>query len=276
MNTGTRGSKLALIQAEIALRKLGVSGEIKVIKTEGDESKKNLKKLGGRAFTRELDDALLSGEVDLTVHSLKDIPVEGFPMELEIVCVVERADSRDCLVSNKGVLEELPEGAVVGASSERRRFEMLNLRGDLKVKTLRGNIPTRREKLDRGDYDAIVTAKCALDRLGLSDRITQVFGVREIVPAAGQGAIAVVKRKNFDLNVPDAVKPNLLPCVLERFFISGLGACRNPVGAYCEVRNKGYWLVGLTYAGDSRATPEFSGSFAEVKESIERWKDKYF
>ena len=263
---------LALKQAETALEKLGIAGEIKVVKTRWDKSGKEISKLGGRAFTRELDEALLSGEVDLAVHSLKDVPVEDFPGELEIACVVTRGDPRDCLISTNGGLDELPSGAVVGASSERRKAELLNLRGDLVVKPLRGNVPTRVEKLDSGEYDAIVTAKCALDRLGLSERATQVFDVGEMLPAAGQGAIAVVKRKDFEFKVPDELKSNLIPCMLERFFIKGLGACRNPVGAYCEMNEDVFKLQALFYRDGVRYTPTFMGSSKGVRGAVSAWK----
>jgi len=275
MNIGTRGSKLAKIQTDIAVKKLGIKGDVKIIKTHGDSSRKELKSMGGRAFTRELDEALLRREIDIAVHSLKDIPVEGFPEELEIACVVERGDPRDCLVSNRGDLTELPEDAVVGASSERRKAEILRLRGGLKIKPLRGNVLTRMEKLDRGEYDAIITAKCALDRLGISERANRVFRISEMLPAAGQGAIAVVKRKDVEFDVPDELKPNLTPCMLERLFITDLGACRKPVGAYCSSTKKGvYALVGLYYSGGLRLAPEFKGSPEEIKQAVQAWKKK--
>lgn len=265
---------MALIQAEKAISVLGVEGDIKVVKTKGDRSKKDITMLGGRAFTRELDDALLAGDVDLTVHSLKDVPVEDFPNSLEIACVVERANPFDCLVSN-GSLKDLPVGSIVGASSERRKAELLNLRGDLKVKSLRGNVPTRVGKLDSGEYDAIIVAKCALDRLGLGERATHVFNVSEMVPAAGQGAIAVVKRRGFDFRVPDIISSNFTPCFLERFFITGLGACRAPVGVYCYKEDGNYYLAGLVYKNQTRLTPTFKGSMEDIKEDVSRWKREY-
>ena len=273
LNVGSRGSRLALIQAATAIRILGIEGDVVAVKTKADTSRKALKELGGRAFTRELDEALLAGDIDLAVHSLKDIPVEDFPDALKIACVVERDDSRDCLVSNKGVLAELPEGAVVGASSERRKAELLNLRGDLRVKPLRGNVPTRLEKLGLGEYDAIITAKCALDRLGLDERATQVFEVEEMVPAAGQGAIAVVTRKGFPLSIPREIKANMPACTLERFFIKDLGACRNPVGAYCKGLGGGsYRLTGLFFSDGVRIMPAFEGSAGEIRSAIDAWR----
>ncbi len=275
MIVGTRGSRLALIQTDIAIRNLGIDGEIRTVKTRGDKSQKELKDLGGRAFTCELDEALLKDEIDLALHSMKDIPVEDFPDELEIACVVERADPHDCLVSNRGRLEDLPEGAVVGASSERRKVELLTIRGDLEIKPLRGNVPTRVGKLDAGEYDAIVTAKCALQRLGFVARIAQIFEVNEMVPAACQGAIAVVMRKDYEFRIPDKLKINLAPCMMERLFISGLGACRNPVGAYCSHNGEELTLTGLYYADGMRLSPEFKGSINEIKHMVERWKDEY-
>lgn len=267
MIVGTRGSRLALIQTEAARQALGIEGDIQVIKTHGDKSKRQIKSLEGRAFTRELDLALIEGEIDLAVHSLKDIPVEDFPKELEIACIVQRGDPRDCILSNH---RQLPKGAVVGASSERRKAELLNMRGDLKVKPLRGNVPTRIGKLDSGEYDAIVTAKCALDRLGISGRATQVFEVNEMVPAAGQGAIAVVKRKDFAFDPPSDT--NLISSTLERLFIRGLGACRNPVGAYCEEKANVFRLRCLLYYSGERLTPTFEGSPEDVGKQVIAWK----
>lgn len=272
MIVGTRGSRLSLIQTEIAIRNLGLASEVKVVSTSGDTSTRPIGELGGRAFTRELDEALLAREVDAAVHSLKDVPVEGFPEGLEIACVVERSDPRDCIISRAGALSELPLGAVVGASSERRKAELLNLRGDLKVKPLRGNIPTRLKKLDGGEYDVIIAAKCALERLGLSGRARQVFEVEEMVPAAGQGAIAVVVRKGFPLDVPLACRSLLTPCLLERRFIEGLGACRQPVGAYCVREGGVFRLTGLVYRGGVRFVPSFAGDFEGVCKAVASWK----
>lgn len=272
MKLGSRASKLAIVQSEMALERLGITAEIVVFRTVGDRSGKEVSSLGGRAFTRELDDALISGQVDFTVHSLKDIPVEDFPSELEISFVVDRGDPRDCLVSRFGGLVDLPEGAVVGTGSERRKAELLNLRRDLVFKPLRGNVPTRLEKLDGGQYDAIVTAKCALGRLGLAARASQVFSIDEMVPAAGQGAIAVVTRKGEELNVSGSISDHMQACMLERAFIHGLGACRNPVGAYCRGDNGNFVLHGLFYRESERVSRVFNGRYNNVLADIQDWK----
>ncbi|MBU4201800.1 MAG: hydroxymethylbilane synthase, partial [Candidatus Altiarchaeota archaeon] len=211
-------------------------------------------------------------EIDLAIHSLKDIPVE-IPPELEILGICERGDPRDCLVSANGGLEGLPPGAAVGSDSERRKAELLTLRDDLKVEGIRGNIPTRLEKVDNGNYDALITAKCALDRLGLQDRISQIFEVKEMVPAAGQGAVAVVKRKGDDFDFMEKDE-EFTCCMLEREFIRGLGACRNPVGAYCSFDGK-HHLTGLVYRDGKRITPEFDGTPQEINKKIEQWKHRF-
>lgn len=271
MITGTRGSELALKQAGIFSKKTGLKAEFRIIRTKGDGSGKSLKELGPGVFTKELDRALLNHEIDLAIHSLKDIPVE-IPPELEILGICERADARDCLVSS-GTLRELPSAAVVGSDSERRKAELSTLRNDLEVKQIRGNIPTRLEKVDNGGYDALITAKCALDRLGLQERISQVFDISEMVPAAGQGAIAVVKRKGDDFDFMEKDE-EFTCCMLEREFIKDLGACRNPVGAYCSFDGT-YHLTGLIYRNGKRITPEFDGTPQEINKKIEQWKRRF-
>ncbi len=272
MIIGTRGSELALKQAEIFCKKTNLEPEFKIIRTQGDRSVEALKELGPAVFTKELDKALLNHEIDLAIHSLKDIPVE-IPPELEILGICERADVRDCLVSS-GTLAGLPPGAVVGSDSERRKAELLTLRNDLKVEGIRGNIPTRLEKLNNESYDAMITAKCALDRLGLQSRISQVFDISEMVPAAGQGAIAVVKRKGDDFDFLGKDE-EFTCCMLEREFIRGLGACRNPVGTYCTFCDGTYHLTGLIYRDGKRIIPGFDGTPKEINKKIREWKHRF-
>lgn len=267
---GARESPLALKQVEIFTGEYGVTGSLRKIKTLGDKGAHGVID----QFTRELDLALLDNTIDLAIHSLKDIPVE-FPEGLEIAAICERGDPRDCLITRTGVmLNGLPAEAVVGTCSERRNAELLNLRSDLKPKPIRGNIGTRLDKLDSGEYDAIILAKCALDRLDLQERIAQVFRLSEMVPAAGQGAIAIAKRKSDSFGFLKKT-PGLTCCMLEREFIKDLGGCRNPVGAYCSYSRTEYSLTGLVYKDGARRVPRFVGHPEKIEKDIKAWKGEF-
>jgi len=270
MIIGIRGSELALKQADIAVEKLGLKNyNIKIIKTKGDRIREPLQKVGTGVFTKELDQALIKGKIDIAIHSLKDIPVENFPKELVIACIPKRDDPKDCLVG------KLREGSVIGTDSVRRQYELDNLykKLNLKFKSLRGNIKTRLKKLENGEYGAVVMAKSALDRLGLTKKINKIFSIKEMVPAAGQGAIAVVARKkdNFIFK-----KDKLYDCcILEREFIKGLGGCKKAVGAYCDWKDERFSLLGLIYRNNKRILVNFSGSEKEVKNKMRKWKAMY-
>ena len=193
----TRESRLALWQAEhvqaLLASRLGVSASLLGMTTRGDQIvDRTLSKVGGKGlFVKELESALESGAAHLAVHSLKDVPMV-LPHGFELVAVLDREDARDAFVSNKYASPaELPEGALVGTSSLRRVAQLLALRPDLRVAPLRGNLDTRLRKLDEGGYDAIVLAAAGLMRLGLGDRIRARFGVDEMIPAAGQGALGL-------------------------------------------------------------------------------------
>ena len=193
---GSRGSKLALWQAEWVKGQLAAGGfqvEIQIIKTTGDKlvdvplAQSGVKGL----FIKEIEEALLSGAVDLAVHSLKDLPNDQ-PEGLYVAAVPEREDARDVLVSPTSIkLSDLPHGARVGTSSLRRQSQIAHLRPDLKILPVRGNVDTRFRKLDRGDFDALILAAAGAHRLGLRERITQYFTVEEVCPAVGQGALAI-------------------------------------------------------------------------------------
>lgn len=281
MIIGSRGSELALKQVDIFIRKAGIEYyTIKIIKTKGDITKKSLQDSSPGVFTKAIDEALQNKEIDVAVHSLKDIPVEGFPDDLEIAFIAERKEPRDCLIG------EIMDGATIGTDSIRREYELKNCYTDLrlKIKTLRGNIPTRIKKLDAKKYDGIIAAKCAVERLGIDASISRVFEINEMVPAAGQGAIAAVVRKE-DMPKFDFAKKNLQPtqhkqytcCMLEREFIRDLGGCKKPVGAHCEYSEKDgkYSLTGLIYKGKERLAPQFCGSEKKVFEEIISWKAEH-
>ena len=271
MIIGTRGSKLALKQVEIFINRFKLKNyTIKIIKTKGDITKKPLQKIGTGVFTKELDKALINKDIDLAVHSLKDIPVEGFPKDLEIAFIAKRDDPRDCLIG------KIKHNAIIGTDSIRRQYELKNLYHNIKYKPIRGNIPTRIKKLKDKKYDAIITAKCALDRLSLSNKIKnkKIFSIKEMVPAAGQGAIAIVKRKKDKF--PFITKDKLFDCcMLEREFIKDLGGCIKPIGAYCYYKNKEFTLIGLMYKNEKRILVNISGNKKEIINKIKKWKAKY-
>src|SRR5215217_6638421 len=206
---GSRGSKLALWQAEQARARLQALNpqlkvHIEIIKTTGDVKNDPLSVIGGKGvFTKELEDALLDGRIDIAVHSLKDLPTI-LPDELLIAAICEREDARDALVlragsSENGSLLHLPHGAVVGTSSQRRLAQLKALRSDVVVRDLRGNVDTRIRKLDEGQYDAVILASAGLVRLGLQNRISARIASSEMLPAVGQGAIAIETRSDNEL-----------------------------------------------------------------------------
>ncbi len=270
MIIGTRGSKLALKQVELFIDGFRLKNyKIKIIKTKGGTIKKPLQKIGTAIFTKELDNALLNKKIDVAIHSLKDIPVDGFPKNLEIASIVRRDDPRDCLIG------KLKPDALIGTDSIRRQYELKHLHPNVKFKSLRGNIPTRIKKLKNKEYDAIITAKCALDRLNIKIK-NRIFPIKDMVPAAGQGAIAVVKRKKDKIKFK---KDKLYDCcMLEREFIKYLGGCKKPVGAYCgynDEYNHKFNLVGLVYQNNKRVLANFSGDKDSVIKDIKKWKTKY-
>ncbi len=246
LRIGTRGSLLAKWQAESVRKQLfalaGVEAEIIIIKTSGDKMQQvPLSQIGGKGiFIKELEDALLDESIDLAVHSVKDIPTE-VPRGLSFPAVCRRDDIRDCLISPTGsTLENLRQGARVGTSSLRRRAQLLRLRPDLDIRELRGNVDTRLRKVGDGEYDAIVLAKAGLDRLGLSQRISETFAPEIFMPAVGQGAIAVETRLN-DNETGDFLSklddPETRAAIItERSLLGALqGGCQVPIGAWARI-----------------------------------------
>lgn len=245
---GTRASKLALWQANfiaLEIKKFFPEIEIELIKinTQGDKIlDAPLAKVGGKGlFTKEIEIALAEKRIDLAVHSLKDVPGEILP-EFKIAAITERENPFDAFVSNKfSDIEELPKNSVVGTSSLRRAAQILKIRPDLKIKNLRGNVETRLKKSDSGEFDAIILAAAGLNRLGYSSRIKKILP--EIIPAAGQGALAIEIRAD-DFATEDLIK-NLnhaetnLSVQVERDFLKVIGgSCQIPVGIFAQVDNK--------------------------------------
>lgn len=242
---GTRGSMLAKWQAEFVRKKIleatGVDAEIVVIKTTGDKLQTApFAQIGGKGvFIKELEEALLNEEIDLAVHSVKDIPTE-VPSRLCFPVICRREDTRDCLVAAKNeTLSTLRRGARIGTSSLRRRSQVLHARPDLDVRDLRGNVDTRLRKVASGEYDAILLAKAGLDRLGWSNRISEVLSPEVCMPAVGQGALAVQARLK-DHELADALAPlddfeTRQSIVAERSLLSALeGGCQVPLGAWAR------------------------------------------
>jgi hydroxymethylbilane synthase len=261
---GSRGSRLALWQAEQARDGLirlnpDLQIQIEVIKTTGDVKPDPLSVIGGKGvFTKELEDALLDKRIDLAVHSLKDLPTI-VPDGLSISAICEREDPRDALVlradANITSLRELPPGSVVGTSSQRRLAQLKALRGDVLVKDLRGNVDTRVRKLDEGQYDALILASAGLIRLGLANRISAAIATTEMLPAVGQGAIAIETRADDALAIATTSKlnhrPTALACRAERAFLRGLGGgCQFPIAAHATTDADGLALEGLVAKPD--------------------------
>ena len=277
---GTRGSKLARWQAEHVAGRLrglpaGPAVELEYIQTEGDKILDvALSRLPGKAFfTKELEQAILDGRVDLAVHSLKDVET-SMPDGLELGAVLEREDPRDVLIARDGLrLESLPEGATVGTSSLRRTAFLLRWRPDLRIKDLRGNVPTRIEKLDAGEYDAIVLAAAGVKRLGVGDRITDYFTEDILLPAVSQGAIAIQLRED-DGRVGAHVgalenPPTRSATTAERALLRTVeGGCQIPVGAHATVEGDRIVLKAVIASldGQESVSGETAGGTGEAVE----------
>ena len=263
---GSRGSKLALWQAEQARERLlllnpQIDIRIEIIKTTGDVKSDPLSVIGGKGvFTKELEDALLDGRIDLAVHSLKDLPTI-LPDGLTISAICEREDARDALVLRSDLpienssLLNLPDSAVVGTSSQRRLAQLKSLRRDVVVKDLRGNVDTRIRKLDEGQYDAVILASAGLVRLSLQNRISARIASSEMLPAVGQGAIAIETRSDNKLALEATSKldhrETRMACLAERAFLRGLGGgCQLPIAAHATIDGQLINLDGLVAKPD--------------------------
>ncbi|MCL6489257.1 MAG: hydroxymethylbilane synthase [Alicyclobacillus mali] len=264
LRVATRRSALALTQTNHVVELLkrvarGVEFELVPIRTRGDEIvDRALSEVGGKGlFVADIEQAIATGQADLAVHSLKDVPFE-LREGLTIGAVPRREDPRDALVSRAGqMLVELPPGARIGTSSLRRQAAIRRLRPDLRVDTLRGNVDTRLRRLAEGQFDAIVLAVSGLHRLGLDDKITEYLPVHQFVPAVGQGALAVECRADDDevmrylaaISDPDTTRA----VEAERAFLSRVeGSCQVPIGAYAE--RVGHQLRLTAFVADPSGT----------------------
>jgi hydroxymethylbilane synthase len=273
LRIGTRGSPLALAQAHETRRRLAAAHsmpedrfEIIVIRTTGDAIQdRALSESGGKGlFTKEIDEAQLAGQIDLSVHSGKDLPTR-LPDGLAEAGFLEREDPRDAFISKTARrIEDLPKGAHVGTASLRRGSMLLHIRSDLRISLLRGNVQRRLARIESGDFDATVLAMAGLNRLGLEDKAASALPISRFLPAVAQGAIGLVVRakdgKTMALAAP-ILHAETTACVLaERRFLAELdGSCRTPIGGFCTRDAKGtYRLRGLVLSPDGRIS--FGGS----------------
>lgn len=255
---GSRDSQLSVRQSRLVIEAVTrahpeVEAELVTMKTTGDKIlDRTLEEIGGKGlFVRELDQALLEGRVDFTIHSLKDLPVELSP-ELPLVAFSRREDPRDALVLPEGQTE-LDFSKPIGCASRRRQLQLRALYPQAVIAPVRGNVQTRLSKLDGGQYSALVLAAAGLKRLGLGERIARYFTPEEILPAAGQGIIAVQGRRGADLtDVAAASDPGAAACArAERAFVRRLdGGCTSPVAAYGQVEDGRLTLTGLYVSED--------------------------
>ncbi|NQU58958.1 MAG: hydroxymethylbilane synthase [Rhodospirillales bacterium] len=280
LRIGTRGSPLALAQAEEVKARLIAAfpetiAEIVVIKTTGDMIlDRALAEVGGKGlFTKEIDDAMLDGRIDLAVHSMKDVPT-WLPEGIVLPCMLEREDPRDAFISEKAkCIAELPPGSVVGTAALRRQALILNMRPDLKVVTFRGNVQSRLRKLAEGEVDATLLALAGLNRLGNADVATSIIEPDEMLPAVAQGAIGVTCRTDDARGHTYLAALNheatVLRVTAERALLEVLdGSCRTPIAALAEIDNQGgFSLRGLIAKPDGSEVLETrrSGTTAEAE-----------
>ena len=261
---GSRGSQLALWQANWVKSELerlhnNVNVNIRIIATSGDKIQDvPLAKIGGKGlFVKEIEEALLVKEIDIAIHSMKDVPMK-LPEELQISVITKRENPLDALISKNGEkLDDLPLGSTIGTSSLRRSSQLLKYRGDLKIDALRGNIDTRLKKLDEGKYGAILLAAAGLNRLGWANRITEEVSHEILLPAMGQGALGIETRRD-DIQIYNFISDldhEQTHCAVnaERALVGALdGGCQIPIGAYATVDGRSIRLRGLVASLDGK------------------------
>jgi hydroxymethylbilane synthase len=263
IRVGTRGSRLAIAQTEIALAALRkahpqIRFEVITISTKGDVDKRPLFTLDEKGiFEKEVNEAVKKGEVDFAVHSLKDVPSD-LSDDLSVACILKRASPNDVLVTDNGQkLKDLVSGSVVGTSSLRRAVQLTKTRPDLNVRPIRGNVETRVKKVISGEYDAAVLAEAGLARLGMKDVIVQRFSIRDFVPAPGQGAIAIVCRHDHTAlagmlqYIED--RRSRIAVLAERALIRKVeGGCRFPLGAVAITNDDRITLYASVFSADGK------------------------
>lgn len=275
---GSRGSQLALWQArwvQTELRKLGAESEVVIIRTTGDKiTGVPLAQLGGATgvkglFTKEIEEALLEGRVDLAVHSLKDMPTD-LPPGLALTAIPVREDARDAVLGRR--LDEIPEGGKVGTSSLRRQAQLKAVRPDLDIVPLRGNLDTRLRKLDEGQFEAVLLAAAGLNRMGWQNRIRELLPIERMCPAVGQGALAIETRADGGpaetaCRLLDHL-PARIAVTAERALLAALGGgCQVPIGAHAWLEDGRLRLhaVVISPGGDTLIRREEAGSPEETE-----------
>jgi hydroxymethylbilane synthase len=274
LRIGTRGSPLALVQARMARSRLAAAAgineetiELVVIRTTGDLIQdRSLVEEGGKGlFTKEIEEALLDGRIDLAVHSAKDMPTI-LPKGLVLAACLEREDPRDVFISRQArSLGELPRGASLGTTSPRRQAIAKRARPDLRVEPLRGNVETRLRKLEAGEVDATLLALAGLKRLGLAERATHIMSADEFLPAVGQGAIGIETREN-DKRISDALArvdhiDTTTAIICERAFLGALGgSCRTPIAGHATVAGDAVQFRGLIARPDGAVAHDIAGT----------------
>lgn len=275
---GTRESRLALVQTGMVadfLREKYPERSVELLKmtTTGDRIlDRRLDQIGGKGlFVKELDRALAAGECDLCVHSMKDLPME-LPEELPLLGCSRREDPRDVLVLPAGRKEPDPS-LPIGTSSRRRILQVQKLYPDLRFESVRGNLQTRLKKLDEGLYGGLILAAAGLKRMGLENRISRYFSAEEVIPAAGQGVLAIQGRADtYDFDLDGFIDPGtMLATLAERAFVRRLnGGCSSPVTAYGEFDGESLALRGLYYDEEKRVSrTEERSAIVRTKEEAE-------
>jgi len=274
LRIGTRGTPLALVQARTVRARLAAALsageeaiELVVIRTSGDIIQdRPLAEEGGKGlFTKEIEEALLDGRIDLAVHSAKDMPTFSQPGLMLAACL-EREDPRDVFISRKaGALAELPKGATLGTASLRRQAIAKRMRPDLRVVPLRGNVETRLRKLEEGQVDATILALAGMKRLGLVQHATKIMDAQEFLPAVGQGAIGIETRaddkrvRDLLARIDHADTSTALAC--ERAFLAELdGSCKTPIGGHATVSGETVQFRGLIARPDGSAAHDIAGT----------------
>ena len=278
LRVGSRDSALAVIQSRLVMDALQAAHpdirlELVTMKTTGDKIlDRTLDQVGGKGlFVKELDAALRAGRVDLTVHSCKDLPME-LPEDLPVAAFLRREDPRDALV--------LPEGALAwdvrlpaGSASSRRRVQLREMFPEVEVRPVRGNVQTRLRKLDEGGYGALVLAAAGLKRLGLEHRVSRYFAPEELLPAAGQGILAVQCRADMDRSVFDCLRDREaeLCALAERAFVRALdGGCSSPIAAYARMEGDNVTVTGMYVDGTERVRKGAASGPAGEGEALAR------
>lgn len=277
---GTRGSKLALWQSNyiknlIEERYKNIRVELKIIKTQGDKILDTpLAKIGGKGlFVKEIENALLDESADIAVHSMKDVPMD-LPEGLILFATPNREEPNDAFLSVKyNSIRELPQNAIVGTSSLRRKLQLLKLRGDLIIKDLRGNVDTRIRKMINGEFDAIILAKAGLNRLKMKDYIKETISIKDILPAVCQGTIGIELREN-DKKTQEIVsfinhQKTMIRTKCERAYLKRLqGGCQVPIAGFSEIKDGNIYLKGLLSSLDGK-----QHIYEEGVAPLEQWEE---